>query len=40
MGAISGAVHLNGPLEAHNEWEHASHRQIAHPRAATIELKK
>jgi hypothetical protein len=33
-------VYLNGPLEAHNEWEHASHRQMAHPRTAATEHKK
>jgi hypothetical protein len=40
MGAIFEAVHLNGPPEAHNEWEHASHRQIAHLRTTATEHRE
>jgi hypothetical protein len=32
-------VYLNGPLGAHNAWEHASHRQTAHPRTAAMKHK-
>jgi hypothetical protein len=32
----SPVVHLDGPLEAHNEWARASHRQTAHPRTAAM----
>jgi hypothetical protein len=39
-GYGSPVVYLDGPLEAHNEVGHASHRQIAHPRTAAIEHRK
>jgi hypothetical protein len=41
MGQADGSpvVYLDGSLEAHNEWEHASHRQTAHPRTAAMKHK-